>query len=317
MPVTSYHLLRGRLTILSSLALVTLFIFYFWSNRILPSENKTSSTASPISFKSGKVIPTRQQENRSPKYTFILGGVQKSGTGALFYRLRRHPFLQVTVRKELHFFDHDKFNWKEPDYTAYESRPLHGSPSMAVGECTPSYIYWPHAIERIHDYNPRMKLIFIFRHPVDRAFSQWKMVCRQGVETESFSWAIREGRKRIEKRNSKSLLYLGSFSYVERGFYGQQLEKVLRFFPRKQLLLLLSDDFRYNSTAIIERISEFLGVPAPKERLMRPGRRVKSRKRSKEPVMNATDAEYLQTLYNDDLKLFAKLSGLNITSWFR
>ena len=306
-----------RVAYRSCLLLATPFILYVLHKQLPPFRDPRSSVKDPDIASIAELRSLQQRNHRTPKYTFMVAGAQKSGTTALCAHLRKHPYVQVTYRKELHFFDDERIDWKAPDYSTYESHPLSGTPSTAVGECTPSYIYWPHAIERIQDYNPRIKLVFIFRHPVDRAFSQWKMVCRQGVETESFSWAIREGRKRIEKRNSKSLLYLGSFSYVERGFYGQQLEKVLRFFPRKQLLLLLSDDFRYNSTAIIERISEFLGVPAPKERLMRPGRRVKSRKRSKEPVMNATDAEFLQTLYNDDLKLFAKLSGLNITSWFR
>lgn len=100
-------------------------------------------------------------------------------------------------RKELHYFDDERIDWRSPDVTA-----LHRSFDWSVrdvvrGEATPIYTYWPRAIERIARYNPRAKLIVCLRHPVLRAYSHWRMETTRGAETLPFSRAIREGRARV------------------------------------------------------------------------------------------------------------------------
>ncbi|MGP3699493.1 hypothetical protein [Rhodobacter sp. NSM] len=73
-----------------------------------------------------------------------------------------------------------------------------------------------------------MCLILPLRDPVERAHSHWRMEVARGNESLSFSEAIREGRARVA-RNGRV------FTYVERGFYGAQLERLETCFPREQV----------------------------------------------------------------------------------
>jgi hypothetical protein len=93
------------------------------------------------------------------------------------------------------------------------------------------------SLERIAAYNPRMRLILIFRDPIERAWSHWKMEYARGAETESFAWSIRDGRSRVDAGSVRAGLHR-VYSYVERGFYGAQVERLLALFPREQVLFL-------------------------------------------------------------------------------
>lgn len=146
---------------------------------------------------------------------FLCIGVQKAGTTTLHALLRDHTDLAVSPEKELHFFDQENRDWRSGDYTDYH---VHFSGRDGVwGEITPIYIYMPGCLDRIHAYNPDIKLIAMFRDPIDRAFSHWRMEVDRGYEAMPFSDAIRDqGRGRLGRANWHRI-----FSYVERGFYGQ------------------------------------------------------------------------------------------------
>src|SRR5262245_46898937 len=107
----------------------------------------------------------------SRKLSFIVGGAQKAGTTAMFEMLKDHPALACPNRKELHFFEKPS-GWENPTYEG-----LHDAfaGSGMRFEISPSYLFWPQALERVKTYNPYIKLIFLFRDPIERAFSQWCM----------------------------------------------------------------------------------------------------------------------------------------------
>jgi hypothetical protein len=136
------------------------------------------------------------------------------------------------------------------------------------GEATPIYIYWPGALERIAAYNPDVKLILMLREPAARAWSHWRMEAARGVETRAFSWCIREGRRRLFEAEPWG--HHREFSYVERGFYGEQVERLLRLFPERQILVRKAEDLRADPARILGEVADFLGVarlqaPAPRD----------------------------------------------------
>ena len=96
---------------------------------------------------------------RSPKVAFLVAGVQKGATNALHHHLRQHPDLHLPERKELHFFDDERLDWREPPYEQYHAEFGELSSRRLAGECTPIYTFWRPALHRIHAYNPRIKLI--------------------------------------------------------------------------------------------------------------------------------------------------------------
>jgi len=237
------------------------------------------------------------------KLDFIIGGNQKCGTSALFAYLSAHPQLSVPVRKELHFFDNERVNWASPDYA-----PLHGffpNPGMRF-DTTPIYLFWPPALERIRSYRPDIKLIFLFREPAERAFSHWSMSYARGVDTLTFAEAIRGGRARVAKDPRR-------MSYVERGFYGGMVARLLGMFDRRQLLFLSAHDLAREPQPVLDRIAEFVGIEpmgevAPIRKHERPAIDYPSR-------LEPEDVEHLARLYRDDLGGFAEMTGIDISGW--
>ena len=122
---------------------------------------------------------------------FIIAGTQKGGTTALYEYFRLHQNICMADKKELHFFDEDRyFEKKNPNYSKYHRYFSPNEHSQIIGEATPIYMYWNKSIERIHVYNPKIKLIIILRNPIDRAFSHWNMERDKGRESRTFLKAI-------------------------------------------------------------------------------------------------------------------------------
>ncbi|HKP79303.1 MAG TPA: sulfotransferase domain-containing protein [Phenylobacterium sp.] len=241
----------------------------------------------------------------SPLVSFLIAGVQKGGTTALFDYLREAPDIATPEFKELHFFDDDRRDWSHPDYADYHARfPEPGG--RPCGEATPIYVYWPNSLERIAAYNPAMKLIVVLRDPVQRAWSHWRMEYARGVETHPFAWCIRQGRQRL--LDAEPWRHHREYSYVERGLYGAQLERLYRLFARSQVLVLTSDQLRADHAATLAQVRAFLGLPpapAPAPREVHVGREM-----DYPSVMTAADVDYLRQLYAADAERLAALTGV-------
>jgi hypothetical protein len=240
---------------------------------------------------------------------FIIGGVQKGGTTALFEHMGRDLEVSLSTVKEAHFFDDETLDWTTPDYTAYHALfdPPDGRPR---GEATPIYLYWPNALERIAAYNPAVRLILIFRDPVARAWSQWRMEIGRDFDDMAFSRAIRAGRSRVTEAGGYHRVY----SYVERGFYARQLAHALTLFSRDQLLLLRAEDLRCDPDRVLGEVARHIGVAEPRGPISPLQANIGGEKTGR---MSEEDAVYLQTLYADDLDRFSALSGLDVSGWTR
>jgi len=65
---------------------------------------------------------------------------------------------------------------------------------------TPEYMYSDNVPQRLLDsLGPDIKLIVMLRNPVDRAFSQYQMSQRRGIENLSFECAIELESERVSK----------------------------------------------------------------------------------------------------------------------
>lgn len=243
---------------------------------------------------------------------FLIAGVQKAGTYSLYRLLGQHPEIGLSSRKEVHFFDDEvSVDWSKPDYDRYHMFFVDRRSKAVFGEATPIYIYWPNSLERIEAYNPGMKLISVFRDPISRAYSAWHHQRRKKREVLLFSEAIREGRARISSRPDFASRH---FSYVERGFYAEQLGRALDLFPRTNILTIEGRELALNPRALIGRISHFLGVRVP-SRHVQP---VHVNRRAGVDVLDrpsAHDMELLVDIFASDLERFAKLVDFSIDHW--
>jgi hypothetical protein len=196
------------------------------------------------------------------RVSFLIAGVQKGGTSSLDAYLRQHPQITMANRKEVHFFDDERWGTKLIFPTARYHRNFGGGSKNAIfGEATPIYTYWEPAIPRIYKYNKKMRLIILLRDPIQRAWSHWRMEYFRNSETKSFSEAIRI--ENVRARTSAPHQH-PVFSYIDRGFYAHQIRRILRFFDQKQVLFIKSEDFFGNTSASLNNVCQFLKIDEAK-----------------------------------------------------
>jgi len=241
------------------------------------------------------------------KLDFILAGAQKSGTTALHYFLEKHPRITMGDQEEMHFFDDDGLFSGPVDYELLHRHfPLLPRSTIA-GECTPSYLYWKPAAERIWNYNPRIKLLVLLRNPVERAFAHWNMQRFKRREPLDFLDAVKEEKSRIAGAPPREAR---RFAYVDRGFYVQHLERFFRFFSREQMMIIKFEKFRQEQRETLDSIFSFLGVkPLPwfrsKDRNVVPYQR----------AMNWEERLFLYNIFADDIATLEQLLGWDCSDW--
>jgi hypothetical protein len=249
---------------------------------------------------------------RGDRVGLFIAGVQKAGTTSLYSHLAAHRQLAAGEEKELHFFDDERIDWTTPDYDALHRRfPLSRNGRLRF-DATPIYLFWPPALARIRRYNPDARFIVLVREPIARAHSAWAMEVRRGVERLSFSRAIRDGRDRLPLHERTAPAWR-EFSYVERGFYGQQVASALALFPRERFLFLRSADLHDDHRRVLRDVSDFLGLdPFPECDARYDHRRPLDQ--AVEP-MAPDDHAYLRALYHRDTTQFAALANVRVNDW--
>jgi hypothetical protein len=254
------------------------------------------------------------QEAMNPKVGVFVIGVQKCGTTSLASYLAEHPQMLAPRRKEMHFFDNEvDVDWKNPDYEHFaQNYSTEARAERQPYDATPIYIFWPPSIGRILAYNPQARFVVIFRDPVERAYSQWCMEYAKKKESLPFHLAIREGRWRLRGLDELAPAQR-VYTYVERGFYGRQVRRLLSQVERERVLFLLSDSLLTETKECLQELSAFLEISAfPKTEPRRESARGEIAYPSE---LRPEDRLYLRDLYVPDIADFAKITGLDVSDW--
>jgi hypothetical protein len=188
---------------------------------------------------------------------FIGVGAAKCGTTMLYQIMLQHKDIFIPKEKECHFFNSDEMYSYGAHY--YESRFFadHAN-EKAVGEITPLYMLYDEVPARIHKtLGPDVKLIFCFRNPAKRAFSNYLQNVRMLWEGEGFEMALELEAERIADDYRFGLVR----AYIHGGYYSQQLENFLGYFPRQNMFFIVfEEDLLNNKKDIIADLFNFLGV---------------------------------------------------------
>jgi len=185
---------------------------------------------------------------------FIIAGAEKAGTSSLVFYLTEHDDIYIPPRREIYFFNNE-VNYKK-GIEWYEKFFSGWSGEKAVGECTSLYMNHPECAQRIAEDFPNMKLIFILRNPVARAYSNYFHQVRGGKEFLSFEASL----KREPSRRGKSEYHNRTYSYVNKGFYYAQLKRFTDKFPMQQILVIKLDDLQRSPQRTLNKIYGFLRV---------------------------------------------------------
>lgn len=236
------------------------------------------------------------------KINFMIVGTQKAGTTALYEYLKQHPQICMPVRKEAHFFDDDKqFKDNEPNYSGYHELFKVNENHLAIGDATPITMYWPNALDRVHDYNPDMKVIAILRNPIDRAYEHWWMEKSLGFEPLSFIEAVHAEFSRLKNPVMKRRT-----SYIDRGFYASQVKRMLNLFPNTTKIFLY-EYYRSYNIQVVNEVCDFLGVDRMND--IEP---LTANDIPGIPEMSEQVRTMLQGIYRDDIETLEDMLGLDL-----
>jgi hypothetical protein len=176
---------------------------------------------------------------------FIVIGAMKSATTTLHEQLARQSGLLLSRPKEPNFFSDDEnyargFDWYASFFEA-------ASESLLVGESSTHYSKlptYPRTVQRMVRALPRVKLIYVIRHPIDRLTSHYFHEVTVG--------RIRVGLEEAMNRHPE---------LIEYGRYSMQIEPYLVAYGPESVHLVFFDRLIAQPDAEIERIGRFLGVP--------------------------------------------------------
>lgn len=188
------------------------------------------------------------------KPNFLCVGAQKAGTTTLYDVLKQHPQIFLPSTKELHFFDWETHFSQGKEWYLSHFKDVQNE--KAIGEITPNYMYINSVPKKIYDFFGKdIKLIFILRNPVKRAYSHYLMKLRNGRTDKSFYKEIKIDK--IEKNKE----YMNNNPIIGKSLYDTQINRYLEYFDQKNMLFLIMEtDLIQNRDETFKKIFRFLNV---------------------------------------------------------
>ena len=152
-----------------------------------------------------------------------------------------------------------------------------------------------------------MKIIVILRNPIDRAYSHWNMEQSRNADDLSFWDAIRSEHERCRE----ALPYQHRvYSYLDRGFYTEQLRRLWAYFSRQQILVLRNEQLRAQPQETLDSVCRFLNV-GPLENVQ--AKDVHSRPYAS--PMGHREKEYLRTVFEYEVRSLERVLGWDCSDW--
>jgi hypothetical protein len=226
-------------------------------------------------------ISKRGRNSRARMPTFLVIGAAKSASTSLHNYLGQHPDIYMSHMKEPNFFCFEgatpAFRFPPECEGAGDAvrarlrnailrnrissleqycRLFAGATNQRVlGESSVHYLYSKDAPRLIKKHIPDVRLVAILRNPADRAYSRFLHSRRDGLEPlADFAAALAIEDKRIAGG------YAAAWHYRCRGYYHEQLQRYYQLFDRKQIHIMLYEDFGADPLTQIQALFGFLEV---------------------------------------------------------
>mgnify|MGYP001559679772 CR=1 FL=1 len=178
---------------------------------------------------------------------FLGIGAQKAGTSWLHANLAQHPRVRFPGGKELHFWNRDRPRGLD----FYRAQFAGAERGVLQGDITPAYATLSvEQIAEIAQEFPRLRIFFLLRHPVERAWSSARMALK---------------RAELEPDEASDAWYLDHFrsrGSRARGDYAACLERWLASFSREVVLLLRYEDLETRPEDVARAACAHLGLDA-------------------------------------------------------
>jgi hypothetical protein len=231
---------------------------------------------------------------------FVGVGTARSGTSWWDDLIHQHPGVVRApgVPKELHFFD-ERWSGELDEAAVAAYHRFFARPAGAqAGEWTPGYMLDPWTPRLLARAAPEARLLVLLRDPVER---------------------FRSGRTLAENRLTVGATPRAAANAAfQRGVYADQLLRLWRVFPRRQVLVLQYERCIRDARAELHRTFAFLGLDPDAAAAIDVVRRVNETRGPKVPL-DARQERTLVARYAPENERLAALLGedLDLSLWHR
>jgi hypothetical protein len=198
-------------------------------------------------------------EERRP--SFIIGGAPRAGTNFLCHALDRHPdvYLAKPYMPEPKVFMGPEQPW--PVYAVHYATLFEPAGArLALGEKTTYYLENEACCTLIRRHLPAVRLVFVVREPVARAYSNYLWSKKNGLESLPFEDAVQlEGTRPSPLPPERD--YARPYDYLLRGRYDVFAERWYDALGQDRVHFLLYEELVAAPEPVLARLQAFIGVP--------------------------------------------------------
>jgi Sulfotransferase domain len=178
-----------------------------------------------------------------PRPDFFVIGAAKAATTSLCDLVSSHPDVFFCPIKEPGFFTYAYD--RGPDW--YASLFADDGGALAVGEGSTTYSQtgvWPRTVERMADWAPDARIIYVVREPLERMQSHWVQWRVEGrIGPGPFARAVREVP-----------------ALLDASLYWKQISAYRERYPDERIKVLFFEDFIARPEDVVREVFEFLGL---------------------------------------------------------
>ena len=268
--------------------------------------------------------------------SFVIIGAVKAATTWALEQLQANPSIYMPD-PEPHYFSSD-FDRGPSYYRSFFAD--HVGSGRLIGEKSADYLAHPDAPRRMVDMLPNAQLVVQFRNPVERAYSDYKMLYRRGTITgapEEYLTSLDNSQPR----------------FLHDGLYASHLERWFDHYPAEKIHAFFFDDVKSDPRLTVEKISRHIGIepffdpeqakkkannaserflPLPVRKALSPLKATMAPLRGKSwfeatrgmfakeiayPALSPDLRSRLQDFYADDVEKLGKMLGRDLSHWLK
>ena len=169
---------------------------------------------------------------------YVIAGASKSGTTWVAHCLKEHPEVCIPL-KELNFFSHNYdrgWDWYMDQFKCKRE-------GVVLVEKSPSYMADVKVPGRLKSVDKDIRVIFIIRDPVRRAYSDYCMKYKRGEATREIDMEMKK-RSAIKKN----------------GMYYKYISKYINTIGEEKVRIMSFDDLKNNNEKFIKDLQNELGL---------------------------------------------------------
>ena len=244
---------------------------------------------------------------------FIIGGAPRSGTTFLCHALSKHSDIYIAepyIPEPKVLVTGDTST--ESILARYAALFAPARINQRLVEKTSCYFENERALNLITRALPHVKMIFILREPVARAYSNYLRTRDQGYESLPFLEALSQEQLR-ENPFTGQKSYVQPHAYFGRGRYDLFAERYLRALGRERVHFCLFEDIVGQPEKLIRDLQDFMGVALRPWSELQTGRI--NGAAEQEAKLDSTLHAELKINFADNVRRFAELTQLDLAAW--